>query len=267
MFDHAFEVAILRNLLAQTSRAYEERLADVEAEKELAQVTLASIGDGVVTTDTGGRVTFFNPVAEKRTGTTTALAAGRPLAEVFQIVEETSGDPVMIPIADRVWNGNDEERTRDLVLVRPDAERFALECRAAPTLAGSTLCTASTSTSSSRSTTRRATSRGIASSRTSPAGRNPGPRVLAGGTGTRELGVRRDPASGGGDPRRGAPRPDAPDRPVGGDRVPPSSQPPARRCPRRGRFRVDHPLSRLPPGSVDDRVPARCERRERRACR
>ncbi len=53
--------AILRNLLAQTTRAYEQQMAELFAEKELAQVTLASIGDGVLATDAEGRVKYMNP--------------------------------------------------------------------------------------------------------------------------------------------------------------------------------------------------------------
>jgi PAS domain-containing protein len=60
--------AILRNLLTQTTRAYERQMAELYAEKELAQVTLASIGDGVLATDGEGRVKYLNPVAEKLTG-------------------------------------------------------------------------------------------------------------------------------------------------------------------------------------------------------
>lgn len=46
--DPELENAVLRNLLAHTTRAYEEQVAALSREKELAQVTLASIGDGVI---------------------------------------------------------------------------------------------------------------------------------------------------------------------------------------------------------------------------
>ena len=77
--------AILRNLLAETTRAYEAQMAELYAEKELAQVTLASIGDGVLATDEQGRVKYLNPVAEKLTGWDRAEALGRPLPEIFQL--------------------------------------------------------------------------------------------------------------------------------------------------------------------------------------
>jgi len=67
-----------------------ERSAMDEAlfvEKERAEVTLNCIGDGVACTDTRGNITFLNVVAEKMTGWSRGEAAGRPLAEVFKIVD------------------------------------------------------------------------------------------------------------------------------------------------------------------------------------
>jgi len=69
-----------------------------EREEDLA-VTLASIGDGVIATDTAGRVTRLNAVAETLTGWTAAEAQGRPLAEVFCIVNEETRAAVESPVA------------------------------------------------------------------------------------------------------------------------------------------------------------------------
>ncbi|MCP5156580.1 MAG: EAL domain-containing protein [Ectothiorhodospiraceae bacterium] len=60
-------------------------------EKELAEVTLQSIGDGVVTADNHGRVQYLNPVAEELTGWLTAQAVGRDLGEVVALTDEASG--------------------------------------------------------------------------------------------------------------------------------------------------------------------------------
>lgn len=64
--------------------------AALAAEKERLAVTLRSIGEGVITTDTEGRVTLLNPVAEKFTGWSQAEAVGRPLPEVFHIIDENT---------------------------------------------------------------------------------------------------------------------------------------------------------------------------------
>jgi diguanylate cyclase (GGDEF)-like protein/PAS domain S-box-containing protein len=61
-------------------------------EKELAQVTLHSIGDGVITTDAKVRVEYLNPVAEQYTGWSTAEARGRPLAEIYRVIDERTGN-------------------------------------------------------------------------------------------------------------------------------------------------------------------------------
>ncbi len=77
-------------------RGVEEEL---RRERELLQVTLTSVGDALVTTDTAGRVTFLNRVAERLTGWGTAEATGRPLVEVFPIFNETTREPVENPVA------------------------------------------------------------------------------------------------------------------------------------------------------------------------
>ena len=62
--------------------------AQLYAEKERAQVTLASIGDAVITTDTNGLVEYLNPVAEALTAWHLADAEGLPLEGLLQIVDE-----------------------------------------------------------------------------------------------------------------------------------------------------------------------------------
>src|ERR1019366_851912 len=66
-------------------------------EKERASVTLNSIGDGVLSTDTLGNVTYLNVVAEKMTGWTRAEALGKPLSEVFHIIDGTPRKPAPNP--------------------------------------------------------------------------------------------------------------------------------------------------------------------------
>ncbi|MGH8620446.1 MAG: EAL domain-containing protein, partial [Burkholderiales bacterium] len=80
----AFEV-IRRTTLAETALA---------REKERAEVTLHSIGDGVITTDAEGRIETLNPVAERYTGWTLEEARGQPLAQVYRVVDDASGEPV-----------------------------------------------------------------------------------------------------------------------------------------------------------------------------
>ncbi|HEY9738619.1 MAG TPA: EAL domain-containing protein [Trichocoleus sp.] len=68
------------------------------AEKELAQITLQSIGDGVITTDASGRIQSLNQIAEQLTGWTEAQAQGMGLDQVFCCVDEDTHQPKAHPL-------------------------------------------------------------------------------------------------------------------------------------------------------------------------
>jgi len=130
--DLDLENAVLRNLLAHTTRAYERQMEELFAEKELAQTTLASIGDGVVTTDAEGRVRYLNGVAVDLTGWSVDEARGRALGEVFHLVSESSGDRLEIPVAAHLPAGHRVHLMEPTLLVRRDGQRFAVESSSAP---------------------------------------------------------------------------------------------------------------------------------------
>jgi PAS domain S-box-containing protein len=71
--------------------------AELAEEKERLRVTLSSIGDGVITTDHAGQVLYLNPIAEQLTGWGTSEAAGKPLEQVFKIINEDSRQTVENP--------------------------------------------------------------------------------------------------------------------------------------------------------------------------
>jgi diguanylate cyclase (GGDEF)-like protein/PAS domain S-box-containing protein len=126
------EVDSLRQLLAETTSAYEEKLADLLAEKELARVTLASIGDGVVATDGEGRVKYLNKVAESLTGWPAGEAVGRPLAEVFHLLDEAGG-PGIAALVQRCLDGGDSFHLAErITLERRDGRRYAIESTCSP---------------------------------------------------------------------------------------------------------------------------------------
>ena len=76
-------------------KAFEDAL---HRERELAQVTLRSIGDAVITTDPQLTVTSLNPIAEAMTGWSDAEARGRPIEEIFQLLDATSKRPLANPL-------------------------------------------------------------------------------------------------------------------------------------------------------------------------
>ncbi|MBZ0228220.1 MAG: PAS domain S-box protein [Bauldia sp.] len=67
-------------------------------EKERLRVTLESIGDAVICTDTAARVTFINPAATAETGWAAEEAIGRPVTDVFNIIDEATDQPVAGPV-------------------------------------------------------------------------------------------------------------------------------------------------------------------------
>ncbi|MFM9768144.1 PAS domain-containing protein, partial [Streptomyces scabiei] len=71
---------------------------ELAEQHELLRVTLQSIGDAVITTDTEGNITWLNPVAERMTGWLASEAMGRPLDQVFHIVDNTTKTPAENPI-------------------------------------------------------------------------------------------------------------------------------------------------------------------------
>jgi PAS domain S-box-containing protein len=87
----------------QSASDAEQALATLRASREWHRITLASIGDGVITTDASGCVNSLNAVAERLTGWSSAEAVGRPLADVFRI-GGTDGTPAEFPVAALVRN-------------------------------------------------------------------------------------------------------------------------------------------------------------------
>ena len=71
--------------LVSAKEALERKSEELAEQREFFRVTLSSIGDGVIATDTEGRVTFLNPVAEAMTGWKSDEAIGQPLERVFHI--------------------------------------------------------------------------------------------------------------------------------------------------------------------------------------
>jgi PAS domain S-box-containing protein len=116
-------------------RAESERRA---AEERLL-VTLRSIGDAVIATDMEGRVTLINRVAEGLTGWDEAEARGRPLSEVFRIVNADTGAAAEDPVRKVIEQGGVVGLAKDTVLIARDGRRIAIADSAAPVRGGELL--------------------------------------------------------------------------------------------------------------------------------
>lgn len=101
-------------------------------EKERAQVTLHAIGDGVITTDLEGRVDYLNPVAEHLTGWNQASAYNQPLASVFHIIRESTGERLNHPLTERMPDGTACTLDQEAILISAEGREHAIEEVSAP---------------------------------------------------------------------------------------------------------------------------------------
>jgi diguanylate cyclase (GGDEF)-like protein/PAS domain S-box-containing protein len=123
-----------RGLLRALRYAVERKTMEeaLFVEKERAQVTLNCIGDAVICTDITGNINFLNLVAEKMTGWTRQEAAGRPMAEVFRILDASSHETTPDPMQMAVEQNRTVHIPANCVLIRRDGFETPIEDSVAP---------------------------------------------------------------------------------------------------------------------------------------
>lgn len=109
-------------------KAYEEALF---RERELAEVTLRSIGDAVITTDLNHRITSLNPIAEAMTGWSHAEAVGKPMSEVFRLIDGRTRQPLHNPLLDAIARDAIVELKGNAVLLHRNGFETPIEDSAA----------------------------------------------------------------------------------------------------------------------------------------
>jgi diguanylate cyclase (GGDEF)-like protein/PAS domain S-box-containing protein len=133
--DYLLKERLDNYLLPKALRSMIERAANGDAlfeEKERAEVMLNSIGDAVMSADMWCNVTYLNAVAENLTGWSRAEAAGRPLSEIFQIVDTATRAPVPNPMVLAIRENRTVGLTPNCLLIRRDGVEAAIEDSAAP---------------------------------------------------------------------------------------------------------------------------------------
>lgn len=105
---------------------------ELRNEKELLQVTLESIGDGVITTNTEGHVEFLNPVAEGLTGWSLKQARGKSVESIFRIVDEATGQKVANPVHTCLETRTKTRSPQLTRLISAKGETHAIQNSAAP---------------------------------------------------------------------------------------------------------------------------------------
>lgn len=110
-------------------KLYEEALF---REKESAQITLRSIGDGVITTDAECNVEYINPVAEDLTGWKVDDASGRTVDEIFRGFHEETCEPLENPLSVSIRRNRSIKSVRPTLLIRRDGNELYIESTASP---------------------------------------------------------------------------------------------------------------------------------------
>jgi PAS domain S-box-containing protein len=130
------EEELLRSVALQNASTIQlVRRRDEKAlleQTELLRTTLASIGDGVISTDAQGRVVFLNRVAQQLCAWTQADAAGRPLAEVFRIINEPTSAKAETPVDRVLREGSVVGPSNQTLLIARDGTERPIDDSAAP---------------------------------------------------------------------------------------------------------------------------------------
>lgn len=135
----SFGIALLGGAMRQAQRRAEDRRKQTEAAledrmliEERLRVTLQSIGDAVITTDSEAKVMFLNPVAVALTGWSQEEAQGRPLLDVFKIINERTREQVENPATKALREGRVVGLANHTILISKDGTERCIDDSAAP---------------------------------------------------------------------------------------------------------------------------------------
>ncbi len=131
---HARVAERQRLLEAQEETNRQLHLANMtlrESEEKLA-VTLHSIGDAVIATDADACVTLLNPLAEQLTGWPQAEAVGRPVLDVFRIINQETRQPATVPVADTLAMGTIHGLANHTIVIARDGRERSIADSCAP---------------------------------------------------------------------------------------------------------------------------------------
>ncbi len=113
-------------------RELEIRAMELFEEKQRLEVTLNSIGDGVITTDKLGHVTYLNPVAEEKTGWSMAEACGQPISRILVLMNEETQQAAPSPIEVTLRTGEIAGLAHHSALINRQGVVYSIEDSAAP---------------------------------------------------------------------------------------------------------------------------------------
>ncbi|OOZ39210.1 hypothetical protein BOW53_12570 [Solemya pervernicosa gill symbiont] len=126
------DIAIRREDYMHSNAQFAHQVEALNREKERALVTLDSIGDGVITTDTSGTIESINPVAERMTGWSSSEAIGLKLDAVFQVVNEFTHTQTEDPVVRCLEEGKAVELGSHNLLIHRTGSEVAIQDTVAP---------------------------------------------------------------------------------------------------------------------------------------
>ena len=107
-------------------------LDKLQKQRDLARITLASIGDGVITTDETGVVRYINPVAEKLTGWTLSEAKGLVITQIYRLQDEATREWIQNPVLSVLRHNREMRRHDHAMLVKRSGVGVPVHDTAAP---------------------------------------------------------------------------------------------------------------------------------------
>jgi PAS domain S-box-containing protein len=126
------ETQHLLEMQEKTNKELQKANATLQSSEEKLSVTLYSIGDAVMTTDGNGCITLLNPPAEQLTGWTLAQALGRPVGEIFNIINQDTRQPAVVPVLETLAHGTIQGLANHTVLIALDGSECAIADSCAP---------------------------------------------------------------------------------------------------------------------------------------
>ena len=126
------ETQHLLELQEQTNKLLLQANVTLQVNEEKLAVTLSSIGDAVIATDAKACITLLNPIAEQLTGWTQAQANGRPVDEIFHIINKETRHPATIPVMETLEQGTIQGLANHTVLIARDGGECDIADSCAP---------------------------------------------------------------------------------------------------------------------------------------
>jgi len=132
LYDQANRIVKANESLLSEISKREKIENDLRESKEKIRVTLNSIGDAVIATDVLGHITSMNPAATRFTAWPESDAIGRPLAEVFHIINALTREPVADPVRHVLETGEVVGLANHTVLIDRNGKEYQIADSAAP---------------------------------------------------------------------------------------------------------------------------------------